>query len=130
MNNFVFLAQQRFYDGLSFQRVVPNFVAQAGAPKADGTGGPGYGIPTESSPLQHDEGAVAVAITEDKTAANTSGSQFYVALAALPQQNGHDTVFGHLTSGLDILKTLPARDPKDSTGPAPLTIQSITISKQ
>ena len=61
VNNFVFLAENHFYDGLSFQRVIPGFIAQAGAPNPDGTGGPGYTIPDESSPLMHDTGAVAMA---------------------------------------------------------------------
>jgi len=128
VNDFVYLAQNHFYDGLSFQRVVPNLAAQAGAPRPDGTGGPGYTISSENSPLKHDEGSVATA--EDALAPNTSGSQFYVALAALPSQNGKDTVFGKVTQGLEILKSLPARDPRSPNAAPPLGIKSITIDKQ
>ena len=128
VNNFVFLAQHRFYDGLTFQRVVKNFVAQAGATSADGSGGPGYTIPDENSPLKHDPGMVAMAQTGTST--NSAGSQFYVALAPLPQQDAKETVFGQVTSGLDILQSLSARDPRDpNAGPA-LAIQSISIQKQ
>ena len=128
VNNFVFLAQHHFYDSLSFQRVAKNFVAQAGAPNADGSGGPGYTIPDENSPLKHDVGSLAMAQTGTST--NSAGSQFYVALVPLPQLDGRDTVFGQVTSGLDVLQLLPARDPRDpNAGPA-LAIQSITIQKQ
>ncbi len=128
VNNFVFLAKDGFYDGLSFQRVVPNFVAQAGAPNADGSGGPGYSIPDENSPLHHDTGAVAFAL--DAGTGNSAGSQFYVALAPLPQQDGKDTVFGKVTGGLDILQQLQRRDPKDPAAAPPLKINSVTIAKQ
>lgn len=128
VNNFVFLAQNRFYDGLSFHRVVPGYIAQAGSPLADGSGGPGYTISDENSPLKHDIGAVAMA--ESGTGSNSAGSQFYVALAPNPTQDGKDTVFGKVSSGLDILQQLPRRDPKDSNGPAPLKIETITITKQ
>jgi cyclophilin family peptidyl-prolyl cis-trans isomerase len=127
-NNFIFLAKDGFYDGLAFQRVVPNFVAQAGATNVDGSGGPGYSIPDESSPLQHDPGAIAFALTAG--AGNTAGSQFYVALAPLPQQDGKDTVFGKVTAGLEILQQQPARDPKDPNAAPALKINSITITQQ
>ena len=130
VNNFVFLAQNHFYDGLSFQRVVPGFVAQAGSPSPDGQGGPGYTIQEDNSPLKHDQGAVALA--EQGSTPNSAGSQFYVVLAAqgIPTQDGRDTVFGHVTSGLDILQALPARDPSKPGQPDALAIQTITITKQ
>lgn len=128
VNNFVYLAEHHFYDGLSFQRVVKSFVAQAGAPNADGSGGPGYTIPDENSPLKHDLGAVAMA--ESGASTNSAGSQFYVALAPLPQQDGKDTVFGQVSAGLEIVQSLPTRDPKDPNAPPPLLIQTITIQKQ
>ncbi|MHB8573917.1 MAG: peptidylprolyl isomerase [Dehalococcoidia bacterium] len=131
VNNFVFLADNRFYSGLSFQRVIPDFLVQAGAPIADGSGGPGYTIPDENSPLKHDLGAVAMA--ESASAPNSAGSQFYIVLKpdGVSTQDGKDTVFGKVTAGLDILKALPARDPtKAGSDAAPLTIQSIAIKKQ
>src|SRR5579884_1092143 len=87
VNNFVFLAQQHFYDGLTCHRVIPNFVAQCGDPKGDGTGGPGYTIPDEPSPLKHDTGAVAMA----KAGPNTAGSQFYITMAPQPALDGNYT---------------------------------------
>lgn len=126
VNNFVFLATNRFYDGLAFQRVVKDFIAQAGAPNGDGSGGPGYTVPPENSPLKHTAGAVAVAEQQGQPG---MGSQFYIVLKDQPDLDGKDTVFGKVTSGLDILQSLPSRDPKDPNAPAPLQIKSITVSK-
>jgi cyclophilin family peptidyl-prolyl cis-trans isomerase len=128
VNNFIFLAQNHFYDGLSFQKVLPDFVAQAGATQVDGSGGPGYTLPDENSSLPHDIGAVATA--EQANTPNSSGSQFYVALKAVPQQDGKDTVFGKVIDGLTVLQQLPRRDPKDTSAPPPLTINTITIAQQ
>lgn len=128
VNNFVYLAQNRFYDGLSFQRVVQGLLAQAGAPQVDGSGGPGYTIPTEDSPLKHVTGAIAMA--QQAGVSNSAASQFYVCLANLSQQDGQDTVFGKVTQGLDILQALPTRNPAtDSNAPA-LGINSVSVSKQ
>lgn len=127
VNNFIFLAENHFYDGLSFQRVQQGVIAQAGAPNADGSGGAGYTLPVEDSSLQHDTGAVATALTASK--GNVwEGSQFYICLEPVPTQNGKDTVFGAVTQGLNILQALPGRDPQQATTPG-LTIQTITISK-
>lgn len=99
VNNFVFLAKDRFYDGLIFHRVEAGFVIQGGDPNGDGTGGPGYTIADEPSPLTHEAGVIAMA----KTAApNSAGSQFYVTLGAQPDLDGKYTVFGKLTSGGDV----------------------------
>lgn len=127
VNNFVFLATNHFYDGLAFQRVVKDFIAQAGAPEADGSGGPGYTVPPENSPLKHSAGVVAVAEGQGQPG---MGSQFYVVLKDQPDLDGKDTVFGKVTAGIDILQSLPNRDPKDPNAPAPLQIKSITVSKQ
>jgi cyclophilin family peptidyl-prolyl cis-trans isomerase len=129
VNNFVFLAQNHFYDGLSFQRVDPGFVAQAGSTTADGTGGPGYTVQDDNSPAKHAQGAVAMA--ESTTQTNSAGSQFYVVLApSIASQDGRDTVFGHVTTGLDILQSLPARNPGEPGQPPALQIQAIEIAKQ
>src|SRR5436853_2609960 len=79
VNNFVFLARDGFYDGLTFHRVIPGFVAQGGDPKGDGTGGPGYSIKDEIG-LKHEEGVIAMA----NSGPNTAGSQFNITLAPLP----------------------------------------------
>ncbi|HLZ71610.1 MAG TPA: peptidylprolyl isomerase [Dehalococcoidia bacterium] len=127
VNNFVFLATNRFYDGLAFQRVIKDFVAQGGAPQPDGSGGPGYVVPPENSPLKHTTGALAVA---EALGQPGMGSTFYVVLKDQPDLDGKDTVFGKVTSGLEILQNLPNRDPKDPNAPAPLMMKSITVSKQ
>jgi cyclophilin family peptidyl-prolyl cis-trans isomerase len=107
VNNFVFLARDHFYDGLAFHRVVPGFVIQGGDPEANGLGGPGYTIPDEASPLVHVEGALAMARAATP---NSAGSQFYVTLAAQPSLDGKYTVFGQVTAGMDVVKTIVVGD--------------------
>lgn len=99
VNNFVFLAKDRFYDGLTFHRVEPGFVIQGGDPNGDGSGGPGYTIADEQSGLLHDEGAIAMA---KSSAPNSAGSQFYVTLGAQHDLDGRYTVFGKVTAGNDV----------------------------
>lgn len=99
VNNFVFLARERFYDGLTFHRVEPGFVIQGGDPDGDGTGGPGYTIPDESSGLLHVDGALAMAKSD---APDSAGSQFYITLGAQPALDGRYTVFGGVTAGKEV----------------------------
>ena len=98
VNNFVFLARQGFYDGLTFHRVEPGFVIQGGDPLGTGTGGPGYNIPPEIK-RTHPKGALAMA-RQGGPAQTTpsSGSQFYITLAATPFLDGQYTVFGQTTA--------------------------------
>lgn len=103
--NFEKLVENKFYDGLTFHRIIPGFVIQGGDPKGDGTGGPGYTVPAEIK-LLHKRGVIATARTGD--AVNplraSSGSQFYIALADLPDLDaGGYTVFGRVTSGMDVV---------------------------
>lgn len=107
VNSFVFLARDRFYDGLTFHRVVPGFVIQGGDPRGDGTGGPGYTIPDEASGLLHIEGALAMA---KSATPDSAGCQFYVTLAAQPALDGKYTVFGKVTAGLDVVKKITVGD--------------------
>lgn len=107
VNNFVFLARDKFYDGLTFHRVVAGFVIQGGDPSGNGTGGPGYTIPDEPSGLLHVEGALAMA---KSSTPNSAGSQFYITLAAQPSLDGKYTVFGRVTAGLDVVKTIVVGD--------------------
>ncbi len=99
VNNFVFLARDRFYDGLAFHRVEPGFVIQGGDPNGDGTGGPGYTIADEASGLLHVDGAIAMA---KSARPDSAGSQFYITLGAQPDLDGRYTVFGKVTSGRDV----------------------------
>ncbi|MBT5773681.1 MAG: peptidylprolyl isomerase [Dehalococcoidia bacterium] len=84
VNNFVFLARERFYDGSTFHRVIPGFVAQGGDPTGNGRGGPGYRFPDELSETPFEAGIVGMA----NAGPNTNGSQFYVVLADAPHLNG------------------------------------------
>jgi peptidyl-prolyl cis-trans isomerase B (cyclophilin B) len=107
VNNFVFLARDRFYDGLVFHRVEAGFVIQGGDPSGDGTGGPGYTIPDEANRLSHVEGALAMAKSAEP---NSAGSQFYVTLAEQPSLDGRYTVFGKVTSGMGVVKSIAKGD--------------------
>ena len=107
VNNFVFLARDHFYDGLTFHRVERSFVVQGGDPSGDGTGGPGYFIDDEASPLLHDDGALGMA---KSAAPNSAGSQFYITLGAQPDLDGRYTVFGKVTSGMEIVRAIARGD--------------------
>ncbi|MEW6517353.1 MAG: peptidylprolyl isomerase [candidate division FCPU426 bacterium] len=107
VENFVKLARKGFYDGLTFHRVVPNFVIQGGDPKGDGTGGPGYTVPAEFNSRSHLTGTVAMARALDP---NSAGSQFYICLARQPGLDGQYTVFGQVTSGMDVVQSIRVGD--------------------
>ncbi|MGQ9516849.1 MAG: peptidylprolyl isomerase [Anaerolineae bacterium] len=110
VENFVKLARQGFYDGLTFHRVVPGFVIQGGDPKGDGTGGPGYTIEAEISSLSHITGTVAMARRPDEVnpERRSSGSQFYICLAPQPHLDGQYTIFGQVVEGMDtVLRITP-----------------------
>ena len=127
VNNFVFLARDKFYDGLTFHRVLPGFVAQGGDPAGDGSGGPGYSIPDEPNPLKHEEGVIAMA----KAGPNTAGSQFYITLAPQPALDGGYTVFGKVISGMDLVKQIRLRDPNQGPGQPPGDrIERVTIEER
>ena len=121
VNNFVFLANQGFYDGLTFHRVEPGFVIQGGDPLGTGGGGPGYTVPAEIK-LPHVEGAIAMARTSDQVnpKRESSGSQFYITLAPTPFLDGAYTAFGKVTQGMDVVKKIAKGD----------VIQQIVISGQ
>lgn len=104
--NFVSLAKRRYYDGLVFHRVVPNFVAQDGDPRGDGSGGPGYAIRDELNRRWYDRGALGMALSGP----DTGGSQYFLAHSPQPHLDGHYTVFGHVTRGLDVLDALVQGD--------------------
>ena len=100
VENFVTLANKGFYDGLTFHRVEPGFVIQGGDPKGNGTGGPGYKIKAEFNKQKHVRGAVAMARSNDP---DSAGSQFYIVLAPANSLDGKYTVFGIVTSGMDVV---------------------------
>jgi peptidylprolyl isomerase/peptidyl-prolyl cis-trans isomerase B (cyclophilin B) len=96
--NFVELAQAGFYNGLTFHRVVPGFVAQGGDPKGNGSGGPGYTIKAEFSARRHVRGTVAMARGPHP---DSAGSQFYITYGAQPHLDGSYTVFGQVVDGME-----------------------------
>ena len=105
--SFISLAQKGFYDGLTFHRVVADFVIQSGDPNGDGSGGPGYRIKAEFNARQHLEGTVAMARGDDP---DSAGSQFYICLTPQPGLDGNYTVFGQLTRGMDVVKAIQIGD--------------------
>jgi cyclophilin family peptidyl-prolyl cis-trans isomerase len=111
VNNFVFLAREGFYDGLTFHRVEPGFVIQGGDPLGNGRGGPGYTVPAEIE-LPHVEGAIAMARKGDQVNPTraSSGSQFYITLAPTPFLDGAYTAFGRVTEGMGVVKSIAVGD--------------------
>jgi len=121
VNNFVFLANQGFYDDLTFHRVEPGFVIQGGDPAGTGAGGPGYTVPAEIG-LKHVEGAIAMARQSDQVNPEraSSGSQFYITLAPTDFLDGAYTVFGQVTDGMDVVQSMAVGD----------VIETITIAEE
>lgn len=121
VNNFVFLARDGFYDGLTFHRVVPDFVIQGGDPLGKGTGGPGYNIPPEIK-RPHPKGALAMARQGGPPETTpSSGSQFYITLEATPNLDGGYTSFGQTTpDSMSIVEQIAVGD----------VIKTITIQEQ
>ena len=111
VNNFVFLAREGFYDGLTFHRVEPDFVVQGGDPAGTGGGGPGYKVEAEIG-LPHVDGAIATARTADNLNPErlSSGSQFYITLGAQPGLDDQYTVFGRVVSGMDVVEDIAVGD--------------------
>lgn len=106
VRNFAALAGDGFYDGLTFHRVIPGFVAQGGCPNGDGTGGPGYTIPCEINPHKHVRGAVSMA----HAGRDTGGSQFFICFEEQPHLDGEHTVFGQVVSGMDVVDQIEPGD--------------------
>ncbi|MCR8660346.1 peptidylprolyl isomerase [Paenibacillus endoradicis] len=100
--NFEKLASDGFYNGLTYHRVIPGFVAQGGCPDGRGTGGPGYTINCEINPNKHERGSLAMA----HAGRNTGGSQFYICYQAQPHLDGQHTVFGKVVSGMELVDAL------------------------
>jgi cyclophilin family peptidyl-prolyl cis-trans isomerase len=100
------LASGSFYDGLSFHRVVPDFVAQGGDPRGDGDGGPGWALPDEHSPLRFFRGTLGIATSGPET----GSSQFFLCHSPQPHLDGRYTVAGQLDSGDDVLDALQPGD--------------------
>lgn len=108
VNNFVFLAKEGFYDGVTFHRVIEDFMIQTGDPTGTGRGGPGYKFEDEckGNPLKHERGVISMA----NAGPNTNGSQFFITHGPQPHLNGKHTVFGKVTKGLDVVDAVQQGD--------------------
>lgn len=106
VSNFEKLANTGFYDGLTFHRVIPDFVIQGECPFGDGTGGPGYTIKCEINPNRHVKGALSMA----HAGRDTGGSQFFITLSPQPHLDGVHTVFGKVVEGMDVVESIEVGD--------------------
>jgi peptidyl-prolyl cis-trans isomerase B (cyclophilin B) len=118
VNNFVFLAQDGYYNGVTFHRVINDFMIQGGDPTGSGRGGPGYTFEDETrgNPLVHDAGVISMA----NAGPSTNGSQFFITHSPQPHLNGKHTVFGKVVDGMDVVNSIRQGD----------HIQSITVTSR
>lgn len=120
--NFLKLVHKGFYDGLTFHRIVPNFVIQGGDPEGTGGGGPGYTIPFEKADTKHLRGSLGMARAPDP---NSAGSQFYICLKNLPSLDGKYVVFGKVIKGMDAVDKIAAV----KTGPGDFPLEKVVMKK-
>jgi peptidyl-prolyl cis-trans isomerase B (cyclophilin B) len=127
VENFTKLAGDGFYDGLSFHRVIPDFMIQGGCPRGDGTGGPGYTFEDEPNERRVERGALAMA----NAGPNTNGSQFFIVTAdACPWLDGKHTVFGRVTDGQDVVDAISTVDRDGRDRPTtPVTLERVEVGE-
>lgn len=126
VNSFVFLAREGFYDGVIFHRVIGNFMAQGGDPTGTGRGGPGYRFQDEFHPsLRHDKRGI---LSMANAGPGTNGSQFFITHGPTPHLDNRHSVFGQIVEGLDVLMSIPERDPMNVNAPA-VKIIRVTIEE-
>ncbi|MCL2497658.1 MAG: peptidylprolyl isomerase [Symbiobacteriaceae bacterium] len=108
VKNFIDLAQAGFYNGLTFHRVIPGFVAQGGCPNGNGSGGPGYTIPceAENNPHKHLRGTLSMA----HAGKDTGGSQFFICYAPQPHLDQKHTIFGEVNLGMELVDAIQPGD--------------------
>ncbi len=123
--NFVALARKGFYDGTTFHRVIPGFMAQGGDPTGTGTGGPGYTIKAEFNATKHVRGTVSMARKPDP---DSGGSQFFVCFGDTPNLDNQYTVFGKVIEGMDVVDKITPRDPMRASTPGD-KIQKVVIQE-
>lgn len=126
VENFINLARSGFYDGTTFHRVIPGFMAQGGDPTGSGRGGPGYQFRDEfHRELRHNGPGV---LSMANAGANTNGSQFFITFAATPHLDDRHSVFGQVTAGMNVLRSIRERDPQRDTQPGD-RIETIEIEE-
>jgi cyclophilin family peptidyl-prolyl cis-trans isomerase len=126
VNNFVFLARSSYYDDTIFHRVIADFMAQGGDPTGTGTGGPGYRFADEFHPsLKHDKPGI---LSMANAGPGTNGSQFFITHVPTPWLDGKHAIFGQVIQGMDVLLSIPPRDPAKTTSLA-VKLKKITIQE-
>ena len=128
VNSFVFLAREGYYDGVIFHRVIPGFMIQGGDPTGTGSGGPGYRIKQEFNPTPHKRGILSMARTNDP---NSAGSQFFLMHQDSPFLDNQYTVFGNITSGIEVVDKI-VNQPRDGNDRPknPAKINKVTIEEK
>jgi cyclophilin family peptidyl-prolyl cis-trans isomerase len=125
VTSFIYLTKLGFYDGLSFHRVIPGFMAQGGDPIGNGTGGPGYNFNGEFAPgVKHDRGGL---LSMANAGAGTDGSQFFLTFVETPWLDGKHTIFGKVVEGMETLKALEASGTPNGRTTEPLSMTKVTI---
>lgn len=131
VENFVKLAEQGFYNGLTFHRVIPGFMIQGGCPQGTGTGGPGYGIKGEfasngfNNPVKHDRGVISMARSAKP---DSAGSQFFIMVAKAPHLDGDYAAFGKVLEGMEEADRIVGlkRDFRDKPK-EPVVMKTVTV---
>ncbi|MBP9728462.1 MAG: peptidylprolyl isomerase [Candidatus Moranbacteria bacterium] len=129
VNNFVFLAKEKFYDGTIFHRTIPGFMIQGGDPQGTGMGDPGYKFDDEAFSGKYERGTIAMA----NSGPDTNGSQFFIMHADYPLPPNY-VIFGKVTEGLEVIDaiaTAPTKPGGEGSSPvAPVTVTSVTVTEK